>query len=234
MSYEIEPLMTETNKKETASSATEREIVLGCARTLAVFAGLEPSGVDDFRECHKGFVPRVWWEYRVDSGELLWRLNQEFLREAWDEQFNIGQFELMRLLLSVFDPTWTFDVMFRTKDRPPFATLSDMPEEFYPYQQAVLFLMEDKWRAQICARCETRFIARHNRRQYCYTVWNAAGETCTILARREDHKRDHKKHREERNRKKRGAYARRLDPSNPVSSRVDKSSRSLRDRTQHR
>jgi hypothetical protein len=201
--------MARMKKTEAVSGVTERESVFGYAQTLAAFAGLKPGDVNDFRKAHKGFVPLVWWEYRVGGGQLLWRRNQEFLQEAWEKRFNIGQFELMRLLLSVFDPTGTVDVMFETKERPAFATLSDMPEEFYPYQQAILFLMEDKWRAQICERCKTRFIAGHNRREYCYTVWNAAGETCTILARREDHKRDHKKHREERNQKKRGAYARR-------------------------
>jgi hypothetical protein len=202
--------MAEIKKTEAVPGISERESVLGYAHALAAFAGLEPGDVNDFRETHKGFVPRVWWEYRVGTGELLWRLNQEFLREAWEKQFNIGQFELMRLLTSVFDPTWTHDVIFRTKERPAFATILDMPEEFYPYQQAVLFLMEDKWRAQICEGCKTRFIAGHNRREYCYTFWNAAGETCKILARREDHKRDHDKHREERNSKKRGAYARKV------------------------
>ena len=202
--------MAGTTKKETVSGMTERERVLGYAQALAAFAGLEPGDVNDFRKTHQGFVPPVWWEYRIGAGQLLWRLNQEFLREAWEKRFNIGQFELMRLLLSVFDPTGTVDVIFRTKERPAFATLSDMPEEFYPYQQAVLFLMEDKWRAQVCERCKTRFIAKHNRREYCYTVWNAAGDTCKILARRKDHKRDHEKHREERNRKKRGSYARKV------------------------
>jgi len=202
--------MAEKKKTETASGATKREIVLGYAQTLAAFAGLEPGGVDDFREKHKSFVPRVWWEYRTHTERLLWQLNQEFLQEAWEKRFGIGQFELMRLLTSVFDPTSLTDVMFRTKDRPSFATVLEMPEDFYPYQQAVLFVTGDKWRAQICERCKTRFIAKHNRREYCYTVWNAAGETCTILARREDHKRDHKKHREVRNRKKRGAYARKV------------------------
>lgn len=187
---------------------TKRERVLGYAQELAVFAGLKPGDVNDFRKAHKGFVPLLWWEYRISGGQLLWRLNQEFLQEAWELQFEIGQFELMRLFTSVFDPTYLIAVMFETKERPAHATFLEMPEEFYPYQQAVLFLMEDKWRVQICERCKTRFIARHNRREYCYTVWNAEGETCKILARREDHKRDHKKHREERNQKKRGAYAR--------------------------
>jgi hypothetical protein len=196
--------MTQT---ETISEVTRGEDVLGYAQTLAAFAGLGHAGVKNFRANHKEFVPLVWWEYRV-GGDLLWRSNQDYLREAWGKGFKIGQFELMRLFLSVFNPTWTFDVMFQTKDRPRFATLNDMPEEFYPYQQAVLFLMDQKWRAQTCKRCQTRFIAKHNRREYCYTIWSD-DETCTIRARREDHKRDHENHREERNRKKRGTYARR-------------------------
>lgn len=202
--------MAGMTKREAVSGVTERERVLGYAQTLAAFAGLEPGDVNEFRKTHKRFVPPVWWDYRVSAGALLWRLNQEFLREAWEKRFNIGQFELMRLLTSVFDPTNTLAVMFKTKERPAFATILDMPEEFYAYQQTVLFLMEDKWRAQICERCKTRFIARHNRREYCYTVWNAVGETCKILARREDHKRDHEKHLEERNRKKRGTYVRKV------------------------
>src|SRR5258708_22541585 len=172
-----EPSMNGMKKTEAVSRMTKRESALGYAQALAAFAGLELGDVSEFRKAHKGFVPPVWWEYRVDAGELLWRLNQDFLRDAWETRFNIGQFELMRLLLSVFDPTSTISVMFRTKERPAFATILDMPEEFYPYQQAVLLLMEDKWRAQICKRCKTRFIAGHNRREYCYTVWNPAGET---------------------------------------------------------
>jgi hypothetical protein len=202
--------MAGINGTEALPEVTEKERALGHAQALAVFAGLETGDLNDFRERYKDFVPPIWWVYRVKSGELLWRLNQEFLREAWEKQFNIGQFELMRLLTSVFDPTWTHDVIFRTQERPAYATILDMPEEFYPYQLAVLLLMKDKWRAKICERCKTRFIAEHNRREYCYTVWNAAAETCQIFARREDHKRDHEKNREVRNRKKRGAYARKV------------------------
>ena len=106
-------------KTEAVSGVTERETVLGYAQTLAAFAGLQPGEVNDFRKTHNRFVLPVWWEYRVGAGELLWRLNREFLREAWEKRFDIGQSELMRLLTSVFDPTWTRDVIFRTKERPP-------------------------------------------------------------------------------------------------------------------
>src|ERR1700676_5576719 len=104
------------------------------AETLAKFARLTPAGVEEFRENHKDFVPIVWWEYRVSSGRPLWQINQEFLQEAWEKHFEIGQFELMGLLTSVFAPTWITDVMFRTESRPTFATVTEMPEEFYPYQ----------------------------------------------------------------------------------------------------
>ena|ERR1700722_15726037 len=208
MSYDTEkPSVTEMKNPEIAFGATQEDIVFGYAQTLAAFAGLEPSAVIDFRKNHRDFVPRLWWEYRNQSGRLLWQSNQVFLQEVWEKQFDIGQFELIRLITSVFNPAWLTDVMFRTKERPSYATVLEMPEEFYPYQQAVLFLVADKWRARVCKRCTTRFVAKHNRREYCDTVWNT-GETCTILARRGDHKRDHQKHREERNRKKRGAYAR--------------------------
>jgi len=172
------------------------------AQTLAAFAGLSPTGGDDFRKSHKGFVPPVWWEYRLSGGGLLWKVNQEFLQEAWAKHFDIGQFELMRLLTSVFNPTWMTDVMFRTKGRPAFATVSEMPEEFYPYQRAVLFLMEENWRVRFCKRCKIPFVASHNQQKYCGTV-------CTSQSRKKQKRDDHQRHFEVRNRKKREAYARR-------------------------
>jgi hypothetical protein len=172
------------------------------AETLAEFARLTPEGVEVFREYHEDFVPAVWWEYKVSSGTLLWKINQEFLQEAWEKHFEIGQFELMRLLTSVFDPTSITDVMLRTKSRPAFATVTEMPEEFYPYQKAVLFLMNQKWRARFCNVCRLPFVRGHNQQKSC-------SEPCLSQNRKKQKRDDHKRHLDVRNRKKRGAYARR-------------------------
>ena len=108
----------------------------------------------------------------------------------------------MRLLTSVFDPTSITDVMFRTKNRPAFATITEMPEEFYPYQEAVLFLMNQKWRAWFCDKCGVPFVRGHNREIYC-------GISCQTQTRNKQKRRDHERHRDVRNKKKREAYARR-------------------------
>lgn len=180
----------------------QRTSTFEAAQTLAEFAGLSPTGVDAFRTSHRGFVPKVWWEYRLSDGRLLWQVNQGFLREAWGKHFDIGQFELMRLLTSVFDPASMTDVMFRTKNRPAFATVQEMPEELYPYQQAVLFLKEQNWRTRFCERCGSSFVAGHNQQTYC-------GNACSSESRKKQRREDHQRHLDVRNRKKREAYARR-------------------------
>jgi len=172
------------------------------AKTLAEFARLTPAGVKGFREANQDFVPPLWWEYRVSSRTPLWQINQDFLQEAWKKHFEIGQFELMRLLTSVFDPTSITDVMFRTKSRPAFATVTEMPEDFYPYQEAVLFLMGQKWRARFCNVCGVQFVRGHNQQKSC-------SEPCLTQNRNKQKRDDHKRHSAVRNRKKREAYARR-------------------------
>ena len=184
------------------------------AQYLAEFAALEPQNVEYWRKNHPEFVPEGWWGYApTDSmgkplSTKLWQLNQEWLREAWQKHFNIGQFDMMRLMTSVFDPD-NIDVIgraFGKRVRPTFATLTDMPQEFYPYQQAVLYLKEQNWRAGLCERCKAPFVAGHNRQKYCGRE-NDEGETCFTLARREQKQRDHAKHRKSRNKKRREMYA---------------------------
>lgn len=174
------------------------------AQFLAEFAALQPHNVDYWRRNHPDFVPEKWWDYQpTDSKKRLWQLNQEWLREAWRKHFDIGQFELMRLLTSVFDPTNLTDVLLGSHARPAFATLSEMPEELYLYQKAVMYLREQNWRAALCERCEAPFVAGHNRQKYCGRILNADGETCFTLIRKQQKRADHAKHRRARNKKRR-------------------------------
>jgi len=183
------------------------------AQFLAEFAALQPQSVENWRMNHPDFVPQKWWDYRPTDSKgkpqprKLWQMNQEWLREAWRKHFNIGLFDLMRLITSVFDPDNLTDVMFGVSERPTFATLSEMPEELYPYQKAVLYLKENNWRSALCERCNMPFVAAHNRQKYCGRTLNAEGETCFTLARKEQKRADHARHRRVRNRKRRKSYA---------------------------
>ncbi len=184
------------------------------AQFLAEFAALQPQKVEYFRHNHPDFVPQKWWNYQPTDSDgkalsrKLWQMNQEWLREAWQKYFEIGQFEIMRILTSVFDPDNLFDVIWpnRTRSRPTFATIDDMPEELYPYQEAVLYLREQNWRAALCERCKTLFVSAHNRQKYCGRVLNVEGETCFTLTRKEQKRADHAKHRRARNKRRRKSY----------------------------
>jgi hypothetical protein len=185
------------------------------AQALAEFVNLKPCDVAAFRR-HESeqsdFVPASWWDYRPTdlngkpSNQMQWQMAQELLREAWQKRFRIGQFELMGLLTSVFDPTFLTDVMLGSRSRPAFASRNEMPEEMYPYQQAVLFLAEQKWRAKRCERCKAPFAANHSVGRYCNTA-NENGQTCASLSRTEDKERDRLNHQAERNARRRNKYA---------------------------
>jgi hypothetical protein len=115
------------------------------------------------------------------------------------------------LLTSVFDPDNAF--IFETPPyRKVFATLSDMPEEMYPYQQAVMFLFEQHWRVRVCERCNSPFVASHNQAKYCGVTQNEEGDTCASLSRAESQKQDSVKHREERNERRRKKYVQEKRP----------------------
>jgi hypothetical protein len=183
------------------------------AQALAEFVNLQPRGVERFRRNESDFVPQSWWEYTPTdsngkpSDKKQWRINQDMLREAWQKGFRIGQFELMGLLTSVFDPNNLTDVFLSSPSRPTFATRNEMPEEMYPYQQAVMFLVEQNWRAMLCERCKAPFVATHNQAKYCSIVWNEEGDTCASLIRKEGQKQDREVHRDERNERRRKKYA---------------------------
>jgi hypothetical protein len=191
------------------------------AQTLADFCNLEPKDELRFRrrECEGSasehpFVPPDWFDYRPSdykgnpSDKKQWQINQGELREAWQKEFRIGQFELMGLLTSVFDPSYLTDVMLPSPSRPMFATRNEMPEEMYPYQQAVMFLFDQPWRAWLCERerCKRPFVKTHNQAKYC-NVPNEENQTCASLVRAEDQKQDRIDHRSERNAKRRAKYA---------------------------
>jgi hypothetical protein len=98
----------------------------------------------------------------------------------------------MRLVLSVFDPAQVNLLDLSSKPyRPSFAELGDLPAGSSPYQQAVMFLFAEPWRARFCGEqsCNKRFVAAEPKTKYCseacahssrnrqkMTWWNAEGK----------------------------------------------------------
>lgn len=65
--------------------------------------------------------------------------------------------EVMRLILSVFDP----------RHPPTLTSIDEMSWESVPFQKAVLYLFEQPWRARFCAQCNKRFVAAEPKNKFC-------------------------------------------------------------------
>lgn len=181
------------------------------AKPLARFADLKPGEEKQFQADNPNFMPAEWWGYRTTSFDgssvIQWQTNQQFLRDAWDEWRSgpLSQTRLMQLLLSVFDPSnVTVDIIgspLKPKDWPRYAEPNQLPDEMYPYQEAVLFLNSDHWRAMSCHVCHKRFVANSTQSLHC-------GNDCAALTARETKLETYRKHAAEYNRRKRRKRAR--------------------------
>src|ERR1700680_1058720 len=98
------------------------------AETLAKFSNWPWNKAEYFRRNYPDFVPQAWWNYQpiirkhmtsvagglsdiTPCGRVRrrlqcrqWELNQKWLQEAWENNFNDVAFSMVRLLLSVFEP----------------------------------------------------------------------------------------------------------------------------------
>jgi hypothetical protein len=170
------------------------------AQFLAEFANLDAANaerVQDFRHNHPDFAPDSWWDYPPKSTIKLWLRNQEWLREAWDQEFIFdgGLFVLMRLTTSVFDPEPMLAnaAMFKHSDFPYFAQLSDVAEE-WGYHRAVRYVAEKPWRAKICKECGERYIADHGKRKYCTIALEDGKSKCSSEVIKRQHLKSAKEH----------------------------------------
>lgn len=159
------------------------------ARPLAEFANLEESRVNEFRKDHPNFVPDSWWSYQSDAAANAgfsrhWQWCQKILQGVWKSEFSyLPQIDLMRLLLSIFDPKnlsgfstkgnlFTIDISLPGQ-RPAFVDMMDMDEQLYPCQEAVLFLKDHPRLAKWCP-CGNFFVANATSAKYCSTQGETA------------------------------------------------------------
>jgi hypothetical protein len=135
----------------TKASWDEQQQALDAARALADYANLEPEGVESFRTAHPDFVP-AWW-FWSPQGKGQWMRERDLVREAW------GKFAADLILRLVTSHWFTFGTFNRVQ-------VSSQEKE-WPYQQAIMFLHINPWRAKTCEWCGKRFIAEHSRARFC-------------------------------------------------------------------
>jgi hypothetical protein len=178
--------------------------ILNSADGLAEFSNLESAGVEDFRKTHAGFVPDFWWNESVTgltgAAVKIWQACQGNLQEAWKSGPGKRAFSLtacIRLISAGVRPD--LPVEGRDYHAEPLiyaANAVAVPLEqaaiyhinvesdlwlagtrVWPYQQAVMFLGTNPWRALFCGLCSKRFVADKPGRRFC-------SEACTKEARK--------------------------------------------------
>lgn len=96
--------------------------------------------------------------FRPQTTRYLWQQNQSWLREAWKVHFEVKLLDVLKLLMSVFDPG--------SSSSRIFADLLEVPIGG-SYHRGFSYLFEQKWRARFCQECKKRFVAGESRNKYC-------------------------------------------------------------------
>ena len=185
----------------------------------------QPVTPDEFRKAYPDFAPASWWDSEYDQdtntpedgqnlaaalmkqlkesgidtrplteSKQMWRITQENLRDVWDRgslSFPLDMYSLLMFLLMVFDR----DV----EDHRPFGDIFDIDPES-PYQQSLLWLNSQPWRARTCRLCKRRFIASWPSNEHC-------SQRCAAIALREYKKTFRAGHAKQYNKNRRKARA---------------------------
>jgi hypothetical protein len=161
--------------------------VLKDAQTLALFSNLTEDA-EYFSRNYSDFVPFTWWTpaANVKLGKYLsWTPERDRLREAWEAGFPAG-----KTLELATSPLF---LMARQADAEE---LENTPPKIWPYQEAVLFLHANPWRAKFCNNCGRRYVKEKPPQKFC-------SERCTREARKKGKRKLWKNHPEWlKNRKK--------------------------------
>lgn len=178
--------------------------ILNLADALAGFSNLEPAGVEDFRKRYAEFVPDFWWKESVTSlsgtaAVTIWQACQAHLQAAWKNGFPLtASIRLINSGVRPESPIEGRDYHVEPAAAPVVhaANAVVIPREqatiyhvnlesdlwlagtrVWPYQQAVMFLGTNPWRALFCGQCGKRFVADKPGRRFC-------SEDCTKEARK--------------------------------------------------
>jgi hypothetical protein len=134
---------------------------LNNADALAGFANLESDQIEPYRQKHPDFFPETFWPENRTGFSIAalnagvagfdWQTYQTLLRQAWAKKFP-SDLTIRLLESSGMGPSLEVGM-----------------GHVYPYQNAVMLLHDQSWRAKICEDCHNRYVADHAKRKYCST-----------------------------------------------------------------
>lgn len=159
----------------TEASWKEQQRAIGAAKLMAALANLEPAGVERFRADHPDFVPQVYWtgeSVHAPNLPISWMQERNLLREVWvagfptDKTLELITTNLFFVAKIHASRSWMAQV---EKNIAKYIQMPDVtpPQKTWPYQDAVMFLHVNPWRAKTCEWCGRRFIAEHPKARFC-------------------------------------------------------------------
>jgi len=158
---------------------------LTLADKLAEFANLQPEGVEDFSKKNSDFMPSRFWSRRQSSvaspePDLIWQQMQKIVRAAWETGFSPDDcVELIVQGAEQAERQTIFDDYQSGEFGAEKAGILDYvrkqqrrKREIFGYQQAVMFLHVQPWRAAKCPGvigqpCGKYFVKQAKRSTYC-------------------------------------------------------------------
>lgn len=171
--------------KRPTMSRTER-MRFAEAGMLADFANLKDASTTGLRH-DSGFLPDIVW---IGSPEAPWRLLQRMLRDGWQQQFpaelsvklisTVAEFSKTELYTQAVskahpdsasrpighDEAWLHAFKLEGNDAIQMLQNVSKPVSF-SFQNAVMYLTLQPWRAQICTICQRYWVKSAPRDRYC-------------------------------------------------------------------
>lgn len=145
------------------------------AEMLARFANLTDSEVERFRNSEaEGFVPEGFW---LGTPTPIWKIEQARLRDAWRAGFTTRAcVSLVSMVAKLSAQDQFFENIQRLEEPEAVKAIQENmekhgtpypPLDVYPYQEVIMMLFVDPWRARICEICGNHFIKEVQRDRYC-------------------------------------------------------------------
>jgi rRNA maturation protein Nop10 len=134
----------------------DKKNALSYATTLARFSNLEPSQRQSFITANPVFFPKTFWpegSVQPPHGTFTWQDFQLLVRKAWQEHFPPAKSILL--------------ISFSWGNQEVVEAMKLMMDQVHPYQEAILFLHGQSWRAAFCPKCGTRFVKSKPQQRFC-------------------------------------------------------------------
>jgi hypothetical protein len=158
-----------------------QKIAVAYAGTLAICANLRPEQFTEFKQANPEFFPPAFWTgamittYTLNSkhGKRVAKLRAEWIQKliqhAWSQQFPVME-SLELISMGGFASEGSDNTPDATAERRLRLMGVSFGFRVWAFQQAVLLLHVQPWRASFCPKCGNRFVKNKPGDRFCGKV----------------------------------------------------------------